>query len=301
MGQEYGAFPFGQPNTVRNMRPASDGQARVLVVGVYPSAFHVRWWAPGNDDPRRPTIGSMAVDVEPEVFWTGDPTRPAAQDRIAAWRKGVIAATGIDPGENAKVGPGTNGTTGRTVRDRYLDSLGVTADETAFTDVYQAFLLKRGAAARRAGGTAIDEDYTPHAEGAGWPEVSITTRPDEQTLISWAVEQFGDRLRADLSNADPAETVISLGNEALGSLRRLLGPDADAPGDTLQQIYDAGLYGTAGTLTIEGRDVEWFPLVHPGLLKGKTDPGGARRRWLEAHDQWCLRMKRRRPGAESGE
>ncbi|KAA1426894.1 hypothetical protein [Nocardioides antri] len=161
MDQDYGAFPFGRPNTVRDMRPASEGQAQVLVVGVYPSAFHVRWWALGNDDLRRPTIGSMAVDVEPEVFWTGDRTPQAAQDHIAAWRKHVQAATGIDPGENAKVGPGTNGTSGRTVQERYLDCLGVTPGQTAFTDVYQAFLLKRGAAARRVGGTAIDDDYAP--------------------------------------------------------------------------------------------------------------------------------------------
>lgn len=293
MCQDYGIFPFGRSNKIRGMRPATVGRARVLVVGVYPSAFHVRWWAPGNDDPRRPTIGSMAVDVEPEVFWTGDPTPQAAQDRIAAWRNDVKAATGIDPDTLGKFGPGTNGTSGRTVQERYLDCLGVSPAQTAFTDVYQAFLLKRGKAQRRPGGTAIDDDYTPVAAEAGWPSVSIATRPSEETLISWAIEQFGDRIQTDLANADPSETVISLGNEALGALLRLLGPDADAAGETLQDIYDGDLYGTAGTLTVNGRAVEWFPLVHPGLLKGDRDPAGAKRKWQQAHHEWCHKMRTR--------
>lgn len=36
-----GQFPFGRNNTTRPMRPAASGRARILVVGVYPSAFHV--------------------------------------------------------------------------------------------------------------------------------------------------------------------------------------------------------------------------------------------------------------------
>ncbi|WP_188111316.1 hypothetical protein [Nocardioides antri] len=39
--------------------------------------------------------------------------------------------------------------------------------------------------------------------------------------------------------------------------------------------------------------MEWFPLVHPGLLKGKEDRTGAKRRGLEAHDGWCRAMKDR--------
>jgi hypothetical protein len=93
--------------------------------------------------------------------------------------------------------------------------------------------------------------------------------------------------------AYPSETVISLGNVALGALRRLLGSDAVAPGETLQEIYDAGLYGSPGTLRIGDRDVEWFALAHPGLLKGKGDLPRATRRWHEAHDKWGRKMRAR--------
>jgi hypothetical protein len=44
----HGKFPFGQLNTIRPMRTPVEGPAKVMIVGVYPSAFHVSWKAPAH-------------------------------------------------------------------------------------------------------------------------------------------------------------------------------------------------------------------------------------------------------------
>lgn len=62
-----GTFPFGRPATARPPRPAVDGSARVFVLGVYPSALHIRWARPDV----KVHVQSLAVDDEPEVFWDG--------------------------------------------------------------------------------------------------------------------------------------------------------------------------------------------------------------------------------------
>ncbi len=41
---DWGRFPFGQPNTVRPARLAERSDA--VVIGVYPSAWHIAWRAP---------------------------------------------------------------------------------------------------------------------------------------------------------------------------------------------------------------------------------------------------------------
>ena len=72
-------FPFGRPATRRPPR-RPDVPADLLVLGVYPSALHVRW--------RRPdglTIGALAIDDEPEVFWNG----ADAALHIERWRSEV--------------------------------------------------------------------------------------------------------------------------------------------------------------------------------------------------------------------
>ena len=70
MTEVFGTFPFGRPNTPRPMRMSSSVHAKVVVVGVYPSAFHVKWTAPQRLGGGK--IAAMAVDVEPVVFWDGD-------------------------------------------------------------------------------------------------------------------------------------------------------------------------------------------------------------------------------------
>ena len=49
---EHGRFPFGQPNLERDMRLPASGPVAALVVGVYPTAFHVAWSPPRELDTR---------------------------------------------------------------------------------------------------------------------------------------------------------------------------------------------------------------------------------------------------------
>lgn len=71
-----------------------------LLVGVYPSAFHVAYAPPGHSG--RPLIGSLAVDVEPVVFWDGAAPTPAAE--FERW----LLDVGFDPEHHGAVRPGHN-------------------------------------------------------------------------------------------------------------------------------------------------------------------------------------------------
>ena len=109
-------FPFGQSATRRPpRRPA--GPAELFVLGVYPSALHVRW--------RRPdavTIGALAVDDEPTVFWDG----ADARQRIDHW--GTAVNWCDDWGTISPAGG--NGSSGRIVVNEVLAPLCVPAQQT---------------------------------------------------------------------------------------------------------------------------------------------------------------------------
>src|SRR5436190_23875090 len=76
--QELGRFPFGRLSTFRESRVPTGSNTAAFVLGVYPSAFHVRWMLPHWGDWERPFVKALAVDVEPVVFWDGiEPPRTA--------------------------------------------------------------------------------------------------------------------------------------------------------------------------------------------------------------------------------
>lgn len=313
MIKDYGLFPFGQPNTERPMRAPTDGIAQVTVVGVYPSAWHVRWTAPSHLRDRVPNggVAAMAVDVEPEVFWNGDGT--GFDTQLARWRDEVNFVEGDRRGAHGHVAwksPSTNGSSGRKVEGRYLAALGVDATRTAFTDVCPVFFAKYGNSARRPQGTAIEQEYNAVAGDLGVKPASLPARPTVKALVRKAVEEYGASLLADLERAD-APLVVTLGEEVLQTLRQLPQLEAVPPAESLTEIYDCGLYGKEGTLRVNGRRIRWLPLPHPGLLTGETPPAsiptasatqafttgpvtlarGGRRDWNAAHAQWEHRTR----------
>ena len=73
-----GVFPFGRPVIPRP--PSASTPKRLFILGAYPSAFHVSW-KPHNGKP----IRAMAVDNEPEPFWTGADEAV----RLAHWKAEV--------------------------------------------------------------------------------------------------------------------------------------------------------------------------------------------------------------------
>lgn len=286
---DWGSFPFGRSNSVRPARMANPSDA--TVVGVYPSAWHVAWRAPENlvAEGRRGAVAALAVDVEPTVFWDGD--ADDFGERLALWKRQVGFIDGKH-GMISSVSPSTNGSSGTKVVQRYLAPLGITAARASFTDVYPVFLVKTATGARREQGDAIREEYDSIAPRIGMPVCSLPTRISSAKLPGLAAAAFGGRLIADMSAAS-ASLVITLGEEVWNTLLAIPSLRARHPSQTFSDLY-GDAYGKTGSLTVNGREVAWLPLVHPGLLKGEAEPGAevpsegrTVRGWATLHARWA--------------
>ena len=297
MSAEFGRFPFGRENTIRPARMAEggevDGRAGALVVGVYPSAWHVRWAAPSrlreraktsergagpSRDPaaRKGVVGALAVDVEPTVFWDG--TDDDFTKRVQDWKDQVGFVEGDGHGQHGHIGtksPGSNGSSGAKLERHYLAPRGVSTAQSAFTDVYPVFVVKYGSAKKREQGDAVDVEYSAIATELGFDPADIPRRPKPRDLAAEAAAQFGDLLVAALEDSG-ARQVITLGDEAFQTLVSVPAAGARAPllddgarATGLASLYAEGLYGREGTVQVRGRAVPWVPLIHPGLLRPK--------------------------------
>ena len=287
-----GTFPFGRPNTPRPVREPEAGKIRQLVIGVYPSALHVAWTrsASAGLPTAKRRVASMAVDVEPTVFWNGQ--HPSVTEEVDRWIGEVGFRSGTDPSDHGTLGPAMNGPSGDTL-DEYFDVLPIGQDETAFLDVYPVYLVKRAArprtsTSRRQQGDAIDDVYNDFlatlapGPGGAWSPSRLPTRPTgTHGVAPAAVERFGAWLCNVLLAAEP-ERVVTLGQEPWTALARLPGIDIAHPSPALSP--DPTHYGAEGTITIEGRHIPWTPLAHPGLLHhgNATKPGT----WAHVHHRW---------------
>ncbi len=268
----WGRFPFGRPNTARPMRPASTSSASALVVGVYPSAFHVAWRPPADLDPRgptvnRPLISSLAVDVEPVVFWDGITPSPA--QLLESWREAVGFHDGM-----GTVRPGHNGPSGAGLIAQTFAPLGLEPADVAFTDVVPWFFVKGG---RGSQGDAISSRFQPLAPSIGADLGSLPARPTPGDLAAIAAsERRRDSLRRELVDAG-APLIITLGQEAIDSIVAV----ADETRGVQQRLSPDG-YGRVGHATVDGRSFDLMPLVHPGFRRTVKDP-----RWVEALERWA--------------
>ncbi|NLD76030.1 MAG: hypothetical protein GX643_05120 [Acidimicrobiales bacterium] len=291
----FGCFPFGQPNTVRPARLPRFGPARVMIVGVYPSAWHVSWKAPAYLASRSSggSVAALAVDVEPEVFWNGD--TDSFSPMLNQWRAVTGFVDGDHAGAHGWIGPrspSANGSSGAKVEERYLRPLGIPVSQTAFTDVYPVFVVKRSKSGkRREQGDAIAVEYDSIAQDIGRQPSTLPPRPSTGALVAGAIERFSDRIVDDLEAAD-APLIISLGDEALQVLSQIPALQPRPPARTITETYGTE-YGRPGSLTVNGTAVQWIALAHPGLLKGKPRPvpiSPAKRSgpgWNWVHEQWA--------------
>jgi hypothetical protein len=254
------------------MRPAS-GNAKALVVGVYPSAFHVAWSPPAQFDPRdpsrrrRPFIGSLAVDVEPTVFWDGHDPTPARI--LEQWRQAV----GFDDDLHGQVTIGNNGPSGAAVVREVLLPLNLHPEEVAFTDVVPWFFVKDGKGSQ---GEAMRQRFAPLAGPLGVALGSLPNRPTTGALVELA--STGARrepLRHEILAA-AAPLVITLGQEAVDAIRKV----ADQWHGTETRLEPSG-YGTRVRFTIESITKDLLPLVHPGFARQTNRPA-----WRSALDSW---------------
>lgn len=264
-----GVFPFGQPSTERPpRRPA--GPADAFVLGVYPSALHVRWQPPAYWAGRQArTVSAMAVDVEPVVFWDG--ANPDPSTLIAAWKDAVGFVDGDDVGCDGHVGDvATNGSSGLLVSALTLEPLGIDPASVWMTDAVPWLFVKYGTKTKREQGDVLAEVYNPFALVQGRQLATLPRRPT--SVVAHAAEHERSRLRSELLESG-APVVLTFGEEARQVLERIVDAAAGPPTRKL----DAEDYGSVGSITVEGRNIAWHALVHPGQRA---------LRWTRAHGLW---------------
>jgi hypothetical protein len=245
-------FPFGAP--VSACRPSADGPRRVFVLGAYPSALHVAWTLPrvrspvAPRDARRRRIAALAVDNEPEPFWTG----ADQAERIERWK----AAIGFDDAWGTIAPCGSlNGPSGAWVETKILAPLGARRPDAWITDCLDTYRASVGGAAR------ILDTYAPFAEQNGLPAANVEPHPGESDIVKAALVHHRERLLHEQEVAQP-EIVVTLGNAALRVLRELAVVEAkDDPGKALRP--DAATYGRPRPVRLGSRTAEWVPLAHP--------------------------------------
>jgi hypothetical protein len=271
-------FPFGDRSEQRSpRRPA--GACRAFVLGVYPSAIHVRWDLPAWVHQKLgKAVGALAVSDEPIVFWDGD----NAIGLVDAWKERVGFRAGDGPRDWGHVRGVGNGTSGRPVRDKILTFIGTDADDTWFTDAINEFFVKRGGAKARQQGDVIDSIYNPFARTVNLPLANLPRRPTPTALIRRALSGHRDRLRAELSEAG-APVVITLGEEARQVLAGIADHGEGPPTTPLTRGADIDeAYGLPGSLVIGDVEAAWYALAHPGNRDGY---------WAELHTRWQRHLR----------
>jgi hypothetical protein len=231
------------------------------VLGVYPSALHVRWTLPEAIGGRH-HVNALAVDVEPVVFWDG-----ADQlDRIEQWKHDV----GFVDGTHGRVGPlEYNGSSGLAVMRDVLNRLDVSQDATWFSDCVPLFFVKRG---RGSQGAALDSVYDKIAQDLGFERSDLPPRPPASALVAEAVSSQRERLRSEIL-ASGAPIVVTLGEEA----RHVLVQVCDASsGDGIKKL-NRDMYGGRGLVSIDETQRDWFALKHPGQRSED---------WAKTHANW---------------
>lgn len=267
-----GVFPFGRPSDERPPRSTSPGDAAAFVLGVYPSALHIRWTPPAwHAGPNPRPVGALAVDVEPVVFWDGDTPDPATL--IAEWKAGVGFVDGDDHGCDGHIANvHLNGSSGVAVASLTLEPLGLDPARVWMTDAVPWFFVKFGTGTKREQGDVIQKVYNPFAAAAGRTQAVLPKRPSPKALVASAVRDERERLRAEVILSG-ATVVYTLGEEA----RRVLAGVADDVSGTPSRPLTVDDYGRAGAAVIDDRVLSWHALAHPGQRAI---------RWVRAHGLW---------------
>ncbi len=247
-------FLFGKQ--VRNMPPSGNGKRLLFILGAYPSALHVRWHHPGLVT----SIRAVAIDNEPEPFWTGK----GEQELIEEWKRAV--------GFQDKWGSvfpcgGSNGPSGLWVEKKILVPLGLPRSKAWITDCLDTYFESKAAADRLNAPELVNliKQY-------GIPDRQHRHHPSESDIVSEAKQHHLERLRNELTIASP-ELIVTLGNAALRVMNILI----DGYSDKISKLSAKEEYGRKFQVQVCGQNAEWLPLAHPAAPKIYQD----------AHDIWC--------------
>ncbi|SMO58431.1 hypothetical protein SAMN06273567_102375 [Geodermatophilus aquaeductus] len=227
------------------------------MLGVYPSALHVRWTHP------RFRIAAVAVDQEPWPFWDGRDEG----ERVDRWCEAVDWRE--EWGRASPVGR-MNGSSGRVVDERVLAPLGLDFNSVWLTDVLPFFHVHRGPGTQ---GAAMAERYDVFAREHGLPEHLLPDRPSPARLVEQALRTESQRLVDELIESR-SPLLVTLGDEALAVAAALL------TGGLPRRLTRTG-YGSRHRVDLGGRTLDVLPLVHPGQRS---------QLWARTHDDWIASL-----------
>ena len=253
------------------------------MLGVYPSALHIRWKLPAwaQPDVGRKVVGALAVADEPTVFWNGG----NATELVEQWRERSGFVEGDQPGEYGHVSPAGNGTSGASVEASVLTPLRIAPESTWFSDCVDRFFVKAG---DKQQGGVMSSTYDRFVQlvasvGHDRPRsrrllsASLPERPTASDLVRLAVAEHRDRLRHELIESR-APLLVSLGEEARRTVQLIVDEAAGPPTTTLAADTATSSYGQPGTIVIDGRTTSWLALVHPGNRS---------ERWVAIRTRWA--------------
>jgi hypothetical protein len=271
-----GTFPFGRPSTLRPPR-RSRAAADAFVMGVYPSALHIQWrlpeWARARFGWECRSVGALAVDVEPEVFWDG----LNQDDLVTRWKRQVGWAEGDETGCFGSCTAANNGSSGRAVAENVLKPMGITAQDTWFTDCIPWFFIK-SSTSRPQQAEVIQRVYEPVARELGLGFARLPARPNPEDLVDITLREEGARLKTEIAESRTS-LLVTLGEEP----RRVMCSLAEDVGGSPRAALKVGPeYGRRGWLRVDGRRTDWYALTHPGNRSSQ---------WAEARDGWEARMR----------
>jgi uracil-DNA glycosylase len=252
----WGTFPFGAP-----VRPCGvdlpTGAKAVLILGAYPSAFHVRWVPP---EPWKP-ITALPVDNEPTPFWDGDASD--AERLFKDWK-----AEHFRDGWGSVSPAQLNGSSGAKLEELWLAPLGYSRDDAAIVDCLPLSRASVGVRKRQS------DTYDPFARQAGAPTATLQEHPSESEIVREALSSQAERLIAQIEAARP-ELIVTLGNAGARVVAALDGQEEGTA------VLDSSSYGRPRSLDRLG-SARWQALIHPAAPVS----------WRTRHKEWMARSER---------
>lgn len=247
-------FPFGAP-VHRLAVSAPRSRVSAVVLGAYPSAFHVSWKTP---DGRR--VAALPVDNEPVPFWDGS----EAEELFEQWKDKYFK-----PMWGSATPSAMNGSSGRKLYEQWIAPLGITREDYFVTDCLDTAMMSTGVERRVTASGGNDATYHRLIEALGLPRVDLPRHPSEGEIVAQARENH-ERLGGQLA-ASGATTLITLGNAAARVVAELGGQ----PGGALERDS----YQEVRSIDVGGRVYAWHALVHPAVRPPWTE---THRAWVEA-------------------
>ena len=252
-------FPFGEMLLPQD--PKIISQREVLILGAYPSSFHIRWKPPA------PFMGikAIAVDNEPSVFWDGSDE----QDIFNAWLDNISWQS--DWGDASPAGK-YNGSSGVWINNNLLAPLGISRENVWFTDCLDIYYCSNGLKKR------IQDTYNPFAKQFKLPLAKLPPHPGENKIVRLAMKHHEERIKQQIKIAQP-DQVITLGNAALRFLSSLISSGSETPKKLSPSPEHYGK--VFGNLEIDNTKFSLLPIAHPA----------APQKYQEAHKLWIENTK----------